>query len=345
LADVDAQLRADGSALLVTSLTIEPRGAAKISFTLPPGWQLVQTLQNGVLAQSVPSGMRSWDLAAPSAKLPYRVTIVTTSGRPARLAGGPVELAAPAVERMPTRHAAWSISGSAPASRGSGVGLTACSADAIELLRLETAASVLQGTASALAADFPDEELGGSFIAAWQEYQSALAQLGGTSPSAAGELAARRKAAEQHAEAARQRALSSRALDAKDLAVVPDTPATPDSGRLCFTAAGAGSELVLLPPRRTAGWTSDYTAALLAAAGLALLLAPTWRRFLNWIAEHASLAVAAVGIAWWLLAPCGLAGWLLVLAAAWIAVRWPWRWRSYDPASATDRIALASTGR
>ena len=45
----------------------------------------------------------------------------------------------------------------------------------------------------------------------------------------------------------------------------------------------------------------------------------------NWLIEHAHFLVAAAGFGWWLMAPLGWLGWVVLLAAVWLSIRPPWR--------------------
>jgi O-antigen ligase len=184
-------------------------------------------------------------------------------------------------------------------------------------------------------------------VATWQHYQTALARLNDLpQQGSAARIAERRQAAGQVAERARQRLLATGVLDAADLIVaVPVAPQPSAAGELCFSAAGAVNEIVLDKPPAAAAWTSASSAALFAAAALALLALWRLRRASDWLAEHAHLALAAAGLSWWLLAPWGAAGWLAVLAAAWLALRWHWPRGGYDVGSTIRRLAPSWRGQ
>src|SRR5206468_11587633 len=83
LADLQATLRPGRRLSVVALLTIQPAGARDITFSLPPGCRLVQTLVDEIATPCVASGLRSWMLAAPRDVLPYRLTIVFDSSLPA----------------------------------------------------------------------------------------------------------------------------------------------------------------------------------------------------------------------------------------------------------------------
>jgi hypothetical protein len=98
---------------------------------------------------------------------------------------------------------------------------------------------------------------------------------------------------------------------------------------------GAANELHVSWSQPQAAPVPWRSVAAWCIAVSALLLWPVNRsaRARSWLNRHAHLAVAAAGLMWWLMAPLGWLGWLLVLAAAWQAVRVLNRTTGYETAS------------
>jgi hypothetical protein len=339
LAETAARLGASRHVALTSTFTIEPNGAADATFTLPPGWRLIQAQLDGALADARPAGLRTWRVAAPSTSLPYRLTIVADGRLPLDGAGeGRFSLAAPQVLGMATKHSAWIVAGGPyRAAAAGGQRLRSGAMAELALLRLETAAAGLSEVADAVANELPTKVQAEAFRAWWHDFQAAAGRLA-TLPATA-ERTQRRAVAEQAAERARQRMLAGGLLEEDDL--VPATPAVEPAKSMlaesCYVADGDAHAITLVaaspPPIEepsSAGW-----AAALAALSLASLVVLPQPRVRDWLAVHAALLVAAAGIVWWLVAPWGVAGWLLVAAAVWLSLRWTWPRGGYEPSAAS----------
>ena len=321
LADCAAQVHTGGTATLVSTFTVEPHGAAETTFEVPPGWRLVQAQLDGALTLARPAGVRSWKIAAPSAQLPYRLTLVTA---------GRLPLAAPQLADLSVQRTAWTVSGErARSATAEGRSLAASAPADADLLRLETAAAAIENVAALAAADLPAKSLADSCAFWWRSFQAVRSRLP-AQPDESSELSRRLRTAEQAATKARLRLLTSgitiQGSEPGEAALVGQQQA---DAPICFTSEGSASSLTLIPPPAAAAWQPEHTAALLAAASLALYLLMRLAAVRNWLADHATLLLAAAGIAWWLLAPWPYAGWLLVLAAAWLSLRWPFPRHAY----------------
>ncbi len=336
LAEVAVQLGADRHAAVTSNFTIQPNGAAEVAFTLPPGWRLVQAQLDGVLAEAAPAGLRTWRLAAPTKSLPYRLTVVT-DGRLAAdgVAKGRFALAAPQLVGLAPTATAWKIDGGRYRTLAAGGRpLPAASAAELALLRLEVAAAGLEDLATAVASELPSAEQAESFRAWWRDYLSAAARLDAAPQAAPAEWTARRQGAAQNAERARQRMLAGGVLMENDLPLATAAPPAGMDAKVCFLSPSAAGEIVLLAPPVRPPQSAAPLAALLAAVSASLFVVLPLPRVRGWLEAHAGLIVAAAGIGWWLMAPWGVAGWLLVFAAVWLALRWSWP-RGYQPSAAS----------
>ena len=329
LADHAAHITAGRRATLTSIFTIHPHGAAEAVIAVPPLSRLVQVQVDGALAAPVPAGLRNWKIAAPTLRLPYRMTVVTDQALPE---ADKFTLAAPHIANWRVERTTWSIAADMPLGHADQRPLAACSRVEVELLRAETLAHTLETLAAALAMDLPPEVLAEIFQATWRQLQAARAAVHDSSANS------RLHAAEQMADRAKQRLLAAGVLDLDDLAAIPAAPPA-ETSTMCYAASGAASEIGLVRIAPAADWTATAAAALLAAASVALFL---WLRTAGsqtWLATYVHLLLAAAGVIWWLLAPWGFAGWLLVLAALWLALRWPWPRRAYNPGSTIRRFA------
>jgi len=125
-----------------------------------------------------------------------------------------------------------------------------------------------------------------------------------------------------------------------DVALINEEP----PAAIWLSADGPTEELKL-SVAASAG--DEFTATSLLALlliGLAAVLGPLSRfhQARDWLCAYAHLALAIAGVAWWLIAPFGWLGWLLVAAGLWRSLRFPTarlappsRWSSHHSRAST----------
>jgi len=333
LADVRVTLLPARRAVLHAVMTIHPASARQAAFTLPPGYRLVQALIDDLPAPCVAQGLRTWQVAAPAA-MPYRLTIVCDTALPADdVAAGSLRLESPQLMGMDAQKTMWSVRSSEgiPGERSPTVTISQhtglpqpCTAAEAGLARMEAAGQALDEVASANTANVPIAVIGESSQRWQRDFDTAKAALdqllAESDPS--DDLNSKRQAVVEAAAKARQRL--SPATVSNDL-----SPTSPP-GRI---AADKGADLIAMgsghidalrlsvrpdaqaaPSRAGIAWG---VALFSIVCGLLTAL-PRGR---DWISENGRFLVAACGVAWWLLAPVGWLGWLLVAAALWLTLR------------------------
>jgi hypothetical protein len=341
---------------IVAELAIQPAGTRDVTFRLPPGCRLIETLVDGVVAPNRASGLRSWKLAAPSDVLPFRVTIVYDTFLPTDAATRrSLLLAAPEVSGMNVERSLWSvqIGGDQPRrilqlahaeASVSGQLVKIQAPQQAELARLEASVQALEDIIAAQGTNLPASVLSESFVRWTRLQQAILRRLGEIDgpQEAPSNLAERTQAAIDAAGKIGQRLMQAGILNNGHV-----TPATgADDGdepgaSVCVVGSGPINELRLSwPPDRTNA-PGGQTALACALACASLLLWSLGRLAIarNWLLAHTPFLMAAAGISWWLLAPLGWLGWPLVLAAIWVSLRWPWPRNAYDADSTLHRFS------
>ncbi len=357
LADVQATVLPGRRVLVTSAMTIQPMGAGDFTFSLPPGRRLVQALVDGVAAQCAPSGVRSWKLAAPSDVLPFRLTIVYDTYVPASDAHPrPLVLTAPQLAGVEVQRLLWTVDlgdreldaafipGAAIAAAGSSA--RECSAAEAALVRLQALAQSLDDIASAQGTSVPASVLTECFVR-WQgELQAShrrFVQLAEQEPVTE-EFREQARAALDAASKVRQRLIQAGVIDEDTFAaagggefIERDTV----SSALHFEVVGRGTELEIVWPSDEGRWPISRPAIALGIGALTLLLwiAAHFSAARDWLAGHGHLALALAGTVWWLVAPLGWLGWLLVLTAAWLAILPPKRRAAYDTGSTLRRFS------
>jgi hypothetical protein len=224
LAEVRMTLDETGRLAAVGHYTILPAGARTVKWIMPPDSRLVQALVDGVAVTCNNRGPRTWELTAPSAVLPFELTIVY-DGAVARSQRGQtsIRLAAPRLVGIQVEQTLWRIdAGGRLLTIPADTALTTASAGEAAVMRLEAAARGLEDVAAAHGADVMNSVLSQS-EARWQAiYNSALSRMaapGRIDGASERPFATREDAAQAVAFRARQR------LDVADAAAASRIPA------------------------------------------------------------------------------------------------------------------------
>jgi len=156
----------------------------------------------------------------------------------------------------------------------------------------------------------------------------------------AADFALRISAADDAVAKAGQRLIQAGIVD--EDAIGPPTVSAADEEAppaLHVLSSTAADELKISWPNREAGLPPPRALIAAAIAIAALLAWPVGRSVAvqEWFMAHAHFVLAAAGIAWWLIAPLGGLGWVLVLAAVWLSLRSPWP-RASEPGSTLERL-------
>jgi hypothetical protein len=258
-------------------------------------------------------------------------------------------LPAPRLVGAEVERTIWTVISNPGVTRANGAdaALQTSSSYEIELTRLEVAVSALEDAVAAQGTDVPPTVVADSFQRWHAAYRAALRRLealGRPVGDNAAALAQRLVAAENDVAKVEKRMTPSAAVDATETSSLAMSPAYEPFGETnYFTADGAAeaTSIRLLAPPVSTSPSAATLAALVALGSLALGLLLRWSPAQEWIIAHGHLVLAAAGFAWWLLAPLGCLGWLLVLAALWLSFLWPWRQRSYDHGSSIRRLSLS----
>jgi hypothetical protein len=338
LADLAAILHPDRRVAITAAFTIRPLGPHSASFTLPPGCRLVQTLIDNASAPCTTTGLRSWKVSAPSELIPYRLTIVYDTFVP--IAGAALRLTPPRLTGMEVQHVLWDLAYPATSSPDS-LAVTAASATVANhlvdpskqheaaLTRLQTSAQALEDLTSALGSDIPADVLAESY-ARWRvafESDYRLFVRSGDHGDLPDEAVGQSQAALDAAARVRQRLIQAGVLDENEppLNRRELVDSTADSS-LYFIVDGPSSELLVVFPRRPAFASRRQAMALgLVLAAILMFAAAHSIATRDWLWSQGPFVVGIMGVAWWLLAPVGWLGLILVAAACWLALRplWP----------------------
>lgn len=336
LAEYTVTCRPDQRVRTQATFTLAPADARPLSLHLPPGQRLVHVLVNGVGTAAQPLGPRAYRVAAPSVLLPYQLTVLTEGGLPGT--SQPLtrlEWPLPQLAELPLTSCLITVRGLPSHERLPGGWLPAtdqaqlCSADEATVQRLQTLLRCLEESAAAQGRDLP----GGIVAEAVHRWLTAIEQTLARMPHAGTLL---EPALQTRLESARQTA---QVLQARNQwprqgdETPPQSEATETRMVLDETEADTPalylrSEQPLLdllaawpasPPwkRFLPGDEQGLLAALLGAAAAAAGLVGCFPRATAWLAGHVPLMVMLGGVLWWLLAPWGGLGWLLVLAGMW----------------------------
>lgn len=328
LADVQFELAAPSRFLATANFLILPAGAAHAAFALPANCRLIQALVDGALADCRPTGVRQWQLAAPSDSLPYLLSIVY-EGRmtPARIGGEHSALPAPQIQGLTTRQTLWTVRSPAnqPAAVVASDALPLASSAELELARLEAAVVALADAAAAPAGDLPADVLLES-VRRWQQAAHAARQRlaeEADRANSADRLAEKLQSVLVQLAEVEQDLPGPRTNGAADAQLLPHADFAPSTtGQAWYGMTGPATAALPVRWRRPTAALFDQpaTRALIAVAGSVLIwLVLRWPVGQVWWLANAHLAMALAGVAWWLVAPLGGAGLVVMLVAAGLA--------------------------
>jgi len=326
LADVHLTIAPGGRVSGVGRYTIRPAGARGINVVLPSDCRLVQALIDGVATTATSQGPRNWELPTPSSLFPFELTVVFDGALVGSSPGSDLlRLAAPRLPGMLVEHTTWEIAtpGRMPRFLSGEAALRPCTADEAAVLQLEAAASSLEDVAAVQGADVLAPVLAET-AAHWNGvYLGAKSRIPSTPPS---QHAQRVEAAAALAARTRERLAE---LDMNMAArddFEADGPAVSNAASALFLEASGEAGQVTLSAAPTAGG-ANFMARFCAAlfVGLAAISVPLshWPPAQQWLSAHAHLVLALAGLLWWLFAPLGWLGWIAVLAAVRLSVRFP----------------------
>ncbi len=344
LADIRAEVLGARRLMLTAEITVLPTSDRDVEFSLPPDCRLLQTLADGITRPTVQTGLRSWKLAAPSMALPYCLTIVYDTYLPAGDGERTIlHLAAPRFTGARLEQTLWSVGITDAASRDSFTPsepltlhadhkLPSLTANEAELVRLQALTKASEGIAAVQGGNIPPLVLAETFNRFERRFQAVQAQLQRTTvgPANNATIAAATSALDTM-NRIRQRLLQAgiplgnepkpetapKSMDADQHIVARFSPphAKDDHGveeiELAFTTA---SDATL----------SQRMLLLAAFAFLAAVFAvvPLVSASRSWVFAHIPFVLATLGVAWWLIAPLGWLGLLLLAIGAWLAL-WP----------------------
>jgi hypothetical protein len=346
LADLHVQLN-QARMSAVCEFLVQPAETREVLLELPPGCRLVQVLADQAAAQCVSAGFRTWRIAAPSDRLPYVLTVVYDGAVTEEDGTNLVHLAAPQLLGTKVDRWIWSVShGGGMTSRVSPP-VNLAGAYEAELIRLDVINAALADVASLRDSELPrfivSEGLE-RWRRAFRRSQRMLADLPAPPDKSEG-LALRLAAAEETAAKIFAGMPTEQAGDDlytdSSAAVVISNQYRGEPPFIAITDSAAVS-LEILRTRTDLAETPAFWAALFAIGSLALWSLSRWRVGQEWIAEHAHLVLAIIGFLWWLLAPAGWLGWVLVVMAIWLAARSPWRRQTFESGSTIQRMQVAS---
>jgi hypothetical protein len=354
LADLNIRLLNGGRMTAEADYTIQPAGGRPLRIEMPPNSRLVQVLVDGSAAQSTREGPRLWTVSPPSTSLPCRLNVIY-EGHFASPTNDEIRLAAPRLVDVLAEQTVWTVSTREglliPEEHDSSA--RHCTPFEVELVRLETATRAQEGVASAYTTDIPMAILQDVFERWRRTYADARrrSQTLYTPAEDDAETWSQRLAASERTVARIEQRLNlsgssgmENDLPAEDASV----PSHAGDGATHYFTSGPNESpsLIVRLSGDSAGSrrATDFQAVWAALiAMVSLLMWPTLHSNLarDWLAAHMHLLLAGFGFAWWLLAPVGWLGWALVLAAIWLALRWPWHPTTYDSGSSI-RPALIS---
>jgi hypothetical protein len=318
-------------------LTVQPAGRSDATFLLPPGCRFVQAMIDGAAAPCAPVGLRAWKIDAPSDLLPYRLTLVydtllAVKGKAAH----EVRFLAPRISGMEIQQSLWSIKldgadSSLDETRAyiSGRVAETCDSAHAALARLEASVRALEDVSAAQGTNLPSTVIAENFWR-WQyavnlDHERLLHAAG--SSDLAIPLASKLSELTEKAARVRQRLIQAGIVDELELPPAGVAPTVGEAAAaIRLTTSGAAEDLrISWPVKRSV--PSPRMAAALGLALFALLLGSFERNgaVRSWLLAHSHLAVAAMAVGWWLMAPFGWLGWPVLLAAVWLSLCSPVR--------------------
>jgi hypothetical protein len=225
-----------------------------------------------------------------------------------------------------------------------------CSASELALIRMQALAQSLDDIAAAQGTSAPPSVLAESFMRWQSELDAAhkrFLQLAEREPVTS-EARDQARAALEAASKVRQRLIQAGVVEEDTVAAVNNELALEDGDEsaLHVEVVGRGTELGLDWQPTEPGWALSRAAIACGILAMTLLvwIAIQFAAARDWLAAHGHFALAAVGFAWWLVAPFGWLGWLPVIAAAWLAIRPPGRPAAFESGSTLRRVARSMMG-
>ena len=334
LADHRVSWGCDGTTCGVASFYLHPAGEATCQLTLPVDHQLVHATVDGLVAVRKQAGERNWSLMLGPEQLPQRVEVVYTghvNGNPPRRFEGPI------IDGWPVQRTLWTVRGPQTSASWAGRIPGASTRLDLEMSRLLATTRMVDLASSVIAETSPDE------IENWYyPWALRLATLRGrinrwnVSAKASGHADAARLAAIDRDQAltagnlgvqeAHQRAWSTSrtAVDSGDLWMLVGASdqasihASIDGDRLTFRPGyGAGPSI---------GFVMRGVLALVILGGTLFVYrsgAPVATVAIE-TAQRWPHAIGVVfGLAWGMWLSPSLAGWIIVAAFLWGAIRTP----------------------
>jgi hypothetical protein len=352
LADLRAEIMGGRRVMLTAEMTVLPTSDRDVEFSLPPDCRLLQTLVDGISRPQLQTGLRSWKLAAPSMALPYCLTIVYDTYLPAGADERTLlRLAAPRFLGARLTKTLWSV-GIANAARGDTTTLSeplslhaehkppSLTANEAELVRLLSLAKANESIAAVQGGNIPPQVLAETFNRFERRFQAVRARLQRTTvgppndatldaiASALDTMVRIRQRLlqagvplgdEPKPETAPESVVSDRNIVARFSSNQITHEHSQEEIELTFSVASdtASSQRMLLLA----------AFSLLAAVFAVVPLVPASRA---WVLARFHFVLAALGVAWWLIAPLGWLGLLLAIIATCLAL-WPGQYVDQPP--------------
>jgi hypothetical protein len=326
LADVHLAWQADGSYQGLAAFDLEPAGLSNCPLYLPSHARLICVSVDGVSTVPQPEAESLWQVPLQSTTIPQRLEVLFAGRLPSPASTGVLPFEAPALGRLPTRHALWSISG--PADFQPRLPGTAKPAGPLEMdvVRLQEISSVTDLILNlSMRADESDktDQWQDIWCRRWEACRQQIRRNSDAVPSPsrrtmAGQIAVLdRKYKELRGRFSRG---SGPATEAAESSILESPQlwhgctASPQTTVRCVAAAGPSVLLVGVQHTRADPWLYRLLAALGCALLLPLLALGSVRRSAcRFCCRWPAAVGVAVGLAWWLWLQPSILGWLLII--------------------------------
>lgn len=338
LADIRAVLLGNDRLAITAHMLVSPVAMSKLEFSLPPGCRLLQTLVDGVSVPQSSVGLRSWQLTSLSSVLPYRLTIVYDLPIVSRDHSEVTQtVAAPRIVATTVAHTLWSFDSAQPATTdnvglrlsaviSSGKAITNQNQAAADLLRLESLARTIEDLAATQGENIPLSVITEAFVG-WDNLLSLTHRRLQSSP----EPPVNQQQA-SHIRAIMDSVAKIRLRWQQTGLLKLETPASDSHPWLSVEGSRLTENYVIdsEQPEIQVVWSREQTPAtrshtvtmaLLAVFSAVLAAVPNFSATRAALSAHAHFVLGATGFGWWLLAPYGWLGLLLMLFAGWLALR------------------------
>jgi len=337
LADVHLSWDTEGSCRGVATFDLEPGASTEVPLWLPAPCRLVQVTVAGVAVSPVPEGAGAWRVRLGPERLPQRIEVVFT-GRLPESDGYGRRFEAPTLGELPVDRTLWTVAGPPYFVPDESADLEASSAESHQLVRLGSAAEMVEKAAAATAADAA-EDMAGCYRTWTRRLAAARAVLLRVSPRSVPDDLLSKLSPQTRAILQRPAAgavptedpveLWRRSLDPRQTVFRCAFSARSPSITVAFRQAEAGPWCADLVPATVLLLLTGLTVVGLRRGALA-----------EWFKQWPAVFGVGVGLAWWLWLQPGVLGWAIVLGS--LAALTFSGWKRVPPAAGSSVISTRS---